>query len=62
MIGPMTRRLMEWIYEEGFCDEATLNKDWIEYGLLLATEQEPRSEWSRSLVSFSVALAGGLGA
>jgi crotonobetainyl-CoA:carnitine CoA-transferase CaiB-like acyl-CoA transferase len=31
-IGPFTRRLMEWIYEEGFCDAATRDKDWIAYG------------------------------
>ncbi len=26
-VAPFTRRLMEWIYEEGFCDEATRDKD-----------------------------------
>ena len=28
-IGPATRRLMEWVHECGFCDEATRDKDWI---------------------------------
>lgn len=46
-IGPFTRRLMEWMYEEGFCDEATRDKDWI--GLLeqLLTGQEPLEEYNR---------------
>ncbi len=46
-IGPFTRRLMEWIHEEGFCDEATRDKDWIAYSQLLLTGQEPVSEFER---------------
>ena len=30
-IGRFTRRLMEWIHDEGFCDAATRDKDWIAY-------------------------------
>lgn len=40
-IGPFTRRLMEWVHEEGFCDEAMRDKDWVEYGNLVATGVEP---------------------
>ena len=29
VLGPMTRRLFEWIHGRGFCDEATRDKDWI---------------------------------
>ncbi len=46
-IGPMTRRLMEYICEEGFCDEATRDKDWIAYAELLLTGKEPREEFER---------------
>ena len=46
-LGPPTARLMEYVYEEGFCDEATRDKDWIEYGLLLSTGKEPISEFER---------------
>jgi len=46
-IGPFTRRLMEWIYEEGFCDEATRDKDWLAYTELLFTGQEPIAEYER---------------
>jgi crotonobetainyl-CoA:carnitine CoA-transferase CaiB-like acyl-CoA transferase len=46
-IGPFTRRLMQWVYEEGFCDEATRDKDWIAYTELLLTGQEPIEEYER---------------
>ena len=46
-IGPFTRRLMEWIHQEGACDEATLNKDWVAYADLLVNGKEPMSEFER---------------
>ncbi len=46
-IGPFTRRLMEWICEEGFCDEATRDKDWIGYAGLLLARVEPVEEFER---------------
>ena len=46
-IGPFTRRLMEWICEEGFCDEATRDKDWVGYAVLLLAGQEPVEEYER---------------
>ena len=46
-VGPATRRLMEYVYDEGFCDAATRDKDWIGYGLALATGQEPLHEFER---------------
>ena len=36
-----TQRLMDWVCEEGFCDEATRDKDWIEYPLMLIDGREP---------------------
>lgn len=36
-IGPFTRRLMEWLCEEGFCDAATRDTDWIGFGYALFT-------------------------
>lgn len=47
VFGPPTRRLFEWIYEEGFCDRATLDKDWSAFGLHLLSGQEPMEELSR---------------
>lgn len=46
-IGPFTRRLMEWIYEEGGCDAATRDKDWLGYADLLLSGAEPLAEFER---------------
>ncbi len=46
-IGPFTHRFMEWIHQEGGCDEATCDKDWISYGMLLLTGEEPIDEYER---------------
>jgi crotonobetainyl-CoA:carnitine CoA-transferase CaiB-like acyl-CoA transferase len=46
-IGPFTRRLMEWIHDEGFCDEATRDIDWVEFGTRLFTEPEAVAEYER---------------
>jgi len=46
-IGPFTRRLMQWIYEEGFCDEATRDKDWIAFGSLFFGDPEAIAEYER---------------
>jgi crotonobetainyl-CoA:carnitine CoA-transferase CaiB-like acyl-CoA transferase len=46
-IGPVTRRLMEWVFECGFCDEATRDKDWIAYTTLLLSGTEPPEEFER---------------
>ena len=47
-IGPATRRLMEYVHDRGFCDTALRDKDWIGYGQLLATGEEPISEFERA--------------
>lgn len=46
-LGPFSHRLMQWIHQEGFCDEATRDKDWI--GLLeaLLTGRESVEEYDR---------------
>src|SRR5262245_16999252 len=46
-IGPATRRLMEWVHECGYCDEATRDKDWIAYHALLLRGEEPMEEFER---------------
>jgi crotonobetainyl-CoA:carnitine CoA-transferase CaiB-like acyl-CoA transferase len=46
-VGPATRRLMEWVYDSGFCDEATRDKDWVAYTELLMTGKEPIAEFER---------------
>ncbi len=46
-VGPATRRLMEYVHDQGFCDAATRDKNWVEYGLLLASGEEPVAEYER---------------
>jgi crotonobetainyl-CoA:carnitine CoA-transferase CaiB-like acyl-CoA transferase len=46
-LGPFSRRLFEWIHEEGFCDEATRDKDWIDYANQLYDGREPIAEYDR---------------
>lgn len=46
-IGPATDRLMQIVHDEGFCDQETRDKDWIAYGELVLTGQEPVSEYER---------------
>jgi len=46
-VGPMTHRLMSYICEEGFCDEATRDKDWDAYYELVFSGQEPVEEFER---------------
>ncbi|MDP9236804.1 MAG: CoA transferase [Chloroflexota bacterium] len=48
-IGPFSRRLMEVMCEQGFVDEATRDKDWIQYTTLLSSGQEPISELTRCI-------------
>ncbi|WP_420624497.1 CaiB/BaiF CoA transferase family protein [Candidatus Poriferisodalis sp.] len=51
LFGPgfraFTENLMDWVYEEGFCDEATRDKNWNEYAMMLLDGREPISEYER---------------
>ena len=47
-IGPKTALLMEWACEEGFCDEAMRDKDWVGYPVLLESGEEPLEEFERA--------------
>jgi crotonobetainyl-CoA:carnitine CoA-transferase CaiB-like acyl-CoA transferase len=46
-IGPLVARLMDYIHEQGGCDEATRAKDWVRYYELLGRGEEPFSEYER---------------
>ncbi|MCY3589513.1 MAG: CoA transferase [Chloroflexi bacterium] len=46
-IGPFTDRLMQYALEEGYCDQETRDKDWLNYTNLILTGQEPISEYFR---------------
>ena len=47
VFGPSTHRLFEWIYEDGFCDEVTRDKDWNAFGLHLMNGIETLEEFAR---------------
>jgi crotonobetainyl-CoA:carnitine CoA-transferase CaiB-like acyl-CoA transferase len=46
-LGVFTRKLMEYLCAQGYCDEATRDKDWIALGEMLASGKEPLSEFER---------------
>lgn len=46
-VGPFSRRLMEWVYEAGFCDEATRDKDWVDYAMMLSDGRESLRDFER---------------
>ncbi|MCP4226154.1 MAG: CoA transferase [Actinomycetia bacterium] len=41
------QNLMDWVCEEGFCDEATRDKDWVNYTQLLLDGTESEEEYER---------------
>ena len=47
-LGVFTRKLMNFICEKGFCDQATRDKDWLAYGDMLLTGREPFEEYERA--------------
>jgi crotonobetainyl-CoA:carnitine CoA-transferase CaiB-like acyl-CoA transferase len=46
-VGPFTQRLMHWIAEEGGCDAATRDKDWIRFFELMFSGDESFGELTR---------------
>lgn len=46
-LGVFTRKLMHYLCEQGWCDEATRDKDWIAYGEMLVSGTEPMEEYDR---------------
>lgn len=45
--APFTQSLMDWVHEEGFCDDETRTKDWVNYAVMLLDGQEPLEEYER---------------
>jgi crotonobetainyl-CoA:carnitine CoA-transferase CaiB-like acyl-CoA transferase len=46
-MGLATGRMMECVYEDGFCDQAMRDRDWVEYGGRLTGGMEPAEEWEK---------------
>jgi crotonobetainyl-CoA:carnitine CoA-transferase CaiB-like acyl-CoA transferase len=47
-LGVFSTKLMRYLCEQGYCDAATRDKDWIGFGQALATGAEPMSEYDRA--------------
>lgn len=45
--GPFTQKLMNYIYQNGGCDQATRDKNWLAYADLLLSGKEPMKEYER---------------
>ncbi|MDO8431067.1 MAG: CaiB/BaiF CoA-transferase family protein [Candidatus Binatus sp.] len=56
-LGVFSQRLMNYLHELGVCDAATRDKDWIGYGALLASGEEPMEEYERVLALIADFLA-----
>ena len=46
-IGPFTGRLMRWVHDDGFCDEATVAKDWVNFAVQIDEGTETVAEFER---------------
>jgi crotonobetainyl-CoA:carnitine CoA-transferase CaiB-like acyl-CoA transferase len=46
-IGPATRRLMQCVFEHGFCDEETRDRDWTTYDARLIKREVPIEEYEQ---------------
>ncbi len=46
-IGHFTKRLMQWVCEEGFCDAATRDKDWVAFGSIFLGDPAGLKEYDR---------------
>jgi crotonobetainyl-CoA:carnitine CoA-transferase CaiB-like acyl-CoA transferase len=46
-LGPFTRRFMDYLYEQGGCDQAMRDTDWIGYGAELLSGRLPMREYDR---------------
>ena len=44
-IGPFTNNLLDWAYEEGFCDEAMRDIDWVDFAAALFSQPEALAEY-----------------
>lgn len=44
-LGVFTRRLVDYLFSQGVCDQAMKNTDWISYGAKLLSGEEPMSRY-----------------
>lgn len=46
-LGPFTRKFMDYLYEQGGCDQAMRDTDWIGYGAELLSGRVPMRDYDR---------------
>jgi crotonobetainyl-CoA:carnitine CoA-transferase CaiB-like acyl-CoA transferase len=46
-MGHFTKRLMQWVHEEGFCDAETRDKDWVAFGSIFLGDPATITEYER---------------
>ena len=46
-LGPLARKFMEWVFDEGMCDERDRQKDWVNFMFLLQSGDETEEELDR---------------
>jgi|TARA_B110000196_G_scaffold146336_1_gene126660 crotonobetainyl-CoA:carnitine CoA-transferase CaiB-like acyl-CoA transferase len=39
MLGPYSQRLMNWVYEEGYCDKETRDQNWVDFFMMIFSGQ-----------------------
>src|SRR5438132_603688 len=52
-LGPFTRRFMDYLYEQGGCDQAMRDTDWIRYGAELLSGRVPMRDYDRCKATIS---------
>jgi crotonobetainyl-CoA:carnitine CoA-transferase CaiB-like acyl-CoA transferase len=56
-IGPFTARLMEWVHEDGYCDEWLRDRDWIELAVQIEDGQEELATFEKAKAALLAWLA-----
>ena len=57
-IGPFSRRLFQWMYEEGECTQEDRDLDWIGLGAEFISGARPLSDWARLMEVVGAFLKG----
>jgi crotonobetainyl-CoA:carnitine CoA-transferase CaiB-like acyl-CoA transferase len=52
-LGPFTRRFIDYLYEQGGCDQAMRDTDWIGYGVELLSGRLPMRDYDRCKTTIS---------
>ncbi len=57
MIGPMVGRFVDWMFEEGACDQALRDNNWIDFALDISEGRVPLSELERLIEAIGAFVA-----